>query len=158
MQVIQRTKEYYLVRATEESLIEIAKRQIAVQRTLRELEQQKLAIEDDLEQARIIASRGNLERVAEYVLLEAQMQKIDKATAEATETQEGLTKEWDYATGFIQDFATATTTEMQAVNDAVEGSGSKIDDLKKDRKRRDRRHKRPLHKRQKKQKTRYKRG
>lgn len=152
--LINRTKEYYLVQAAQESLIEIAKKQYESTRELKELEDQHAATIDLINQKRAeyesIAKAGagaDRSATAEQKAAAAQTAKLDqeifnleksqkslsKQIGESKESQKKLSKEWDYATDYITNYSTNVEKSMKtveaSVNTALESVKKKVNNF-----------------------------
>lgn len=146
--LIDKTKEYYLVQAAQESLTEIATAQYEAQRLLSEQESERSVAlgklktaQDELNKA-VQESSVYGESAAETAqrVFEAH-QKYDQtinelktSLAEADiqinttkETQKKLNTQWDYAVDYIQTYSTDAKTAMSKVEKSVKDAYSNID-------------------------------
>ena len=147
MGLIGKTKEYYLVQAARESLIEIARRQYESEKKLKtltderkvaedklsEVEREKSALYDELIQKAKDRNGGMLNQVDsgkalmtvenEYSgtlrKLKESLELNKQRIEETTETQKELSEEWDYATDYITTYSETATEDINAVEEAV---------------------------------------
>ena len=138
--LIGKTKEYYLVQAAQESLIEIAKKQYEGTKQLEELEEEHAGIVELLNQKRAeyesIAKAGaGADRSAsaeqkkaalqainlstEISRLEKSQKELEKQIDETKKSQKKLSKEWDYATNYITTYSTNVQEIMKNVENSV---------------------------------------
>jgi hypothetical protein len=151
--LITKTKEYYLVQAAQESLIEIAKAQYKAEKDLKDLEEErKTAVElladkqaeynDTIgvgntnlhtasEEQKEAAKKSN-ELRTEISALEGTVDSLDTQINTTTGSQQDLNNEWDYATDYITTYSDTAKKEMPKVVTAVNDAYSEIDKAVKD--------------------------
>lgn len=140
IELIDKTKEYYLVQAAQDSLIEIAEKQYEAQRNLKDLsEERKVAVdklkvaEDELNTAvqesstygeasaetakKVFLAHQEYDRTINE--LKRSIKNIDGQIVTTTDTQKKLNSEWDYAVDYIQTYSSTAKTDMEAVKTAV---------------------------------------
>lgn len=138
--LISKTKEYYLVQAAQESLIEIAKAQYEAEKNLNELEtarssllatikQKQDAYNTALETGRISSSGltqeqkdqvlANMQLSTEITKLEKNLKGIDGQIKETKTSQGKLNTEWNYATTYISNYSSTAKTSMETVKTTV---------------------------------------
>lgn len=138
--LITKTKEYYLVQAAQESLIEIAKKQYEQEKLLKELETERGDVINliDEKQKKLNETQGvgNTQlRTASDEQKEAQKQalalggEITQLTKKSNElkkqidttkgSQAELSNEWDYATDYISTYSATAQREMPKVKTSV---------------------------------------
>jgi len=138
--LIGKTKEYYLVQAAQESLIEIAKKQYEGTKQLKELEEEHSGIVELLNQKRAeyesIAKAGagadrsaseeqkkaalqSMKLSTEISRLERSQKELKKQIDETKKSQNKLSKEWDYATNYITTYSTNVQESMKKVENSV---------------------------------------
>lgn len=138
-QLINKTKEYYLVQAAQESLTEIAKAQFEAERTLSEQLNSKKVIqgylnavtqeynekmrianqatgEATLEQKEAHREAGKLSLEIEN--LNGQLATIDEKIRGTKEDQTKLNTEWKFATEYIRDYSSTAETEVPKVENS----------------------------------------
>ena len=147
MGLIGKTKEYYLVQAARESLIEIAQAQYESEKKLKELtdkrteaenilagvEEKKKARYDELIQKAKDRNGGMLNQVdsgkalmtveREYSEtirgLKGAIDLVNDQIDETIDTQNELNAEWDYATDYITTYSETAKEDIEAVEKAV---------------------------------------
>lgn len=145
--LINTTKEYYLVQAAQESLIEIAKKQYQAEKNLRTLTderkiaEEKLAKEEEAKKKRydeLIEKQkelnggtvSQLEQGKALMIAENEHNKaitelkdsisdIDEQIDKTTKKQQILSTEWDYATGYIKSYSKTAEEDMKKVESSV---------------------------------------
>lgn len=142
--LINKTKEYYLVQAAQEKLVELAKLQYENERILKERQEERLNIMKQLQEVTdqynattsdgVVQTRAMTQEQKQNVLksielegqmhnLERQLAAFDDTTQETIDSQKKINKEWDYATDYISDYSTQVEKDMdkvkRSVNDAL---------------------------------------
>lgn len=138
--LINKTKEYYMVQAAQESLIEIAKKQFEAERNLKELQEEKSKIQGLLtektkeynenigvgnvylrgatdEQKKAHAEARRLSQ--EINELKKRQEELNGQIDDTTQSQKDLSSEWDFATGYIQNYSNVTANEMSKIEREV---------------------------------------
>lgn len=115
--LIRKTKEYYLLQAAKDSLVEIAKQQYEAEKNLKILtEEQKTAVEE-------LAEAIEDDNITAVVELSKRLEGLDTQVQTNKQNQERLNDEWDYATQYISDYSTAADNNMTTVESAVKKAG-----------------------------------
>ena len=146
--LIETTKEYYLVQAAKESLIEIAKKQFEAERKLKELEEersltkkklkeQQEALNDAIRKAteegwdqydiakKVYAAHQKYD--SGIIALEKSLESLDEQIEENNESQAKLNKIWKYSEDYIKNYSRSVKTDMQTVENAVSNTLSKLE-------------------------------
>ena len=155
-ELITRTKEYYLVQAAQEKLIELGKQYYETERILAERQQERYNM---MEQIR--KKQGQLDKLIneqsipiqyqstkaqnkyykavaetekEIRELYKQLEEFDKVTEETRQSQKQINKEWEYATNYISQYATTAQTEIpkikKTVNDTLDTVETQVSNFK----------------------------
>lgn len=156
LNLITTTKEYYLVQAARESLIEIAEKQYESEKKLKELTEELKFAEEQLE----IAEEAKKKRYDELIekvkernngivtqiergkvlnqvesehntgikALKNSIVEINGQIDRTTEKQSKLNTEWDYATDYITSYSTSAETDLKKVEDAVKSTDKSFRD------------------------------
>lgn len=140
-ELIRRTKEYYLVQAAQESLIEIAESQYKAEKLLSEQLKKREEIQQDLnkvqseynEKTRIAneaTGEATLEQKeahreagklwTEMKNLNNQLDTIDDLIKTTKDSQSDLNSEWDYATDYISTYSGMVNTAESDLSDLGE--------------------------------------
>jgi chromosome segregation ATPase len=147
-ELITKTKEYYLVQAAQEKLIELAKKQYETERILKERQEERKNMTEQLrkEQDKLDklvngqsipiqyqsgkAQTEHYKAVAETERaikdLEKEITDYDKKTQETISTQKEINKEWEYAETYISNYSTQVEKDMEKVKSSV---GSALTDV-----------------------------
>ena len=140
MQLIEKTKEYYLVQAAQENLIELAKKQFEAEKNLKILQEERTTAQEKLDsmmaeynellkqsqtRSRVLtqeqkeASLKAMALYSEIHQLNKSIKKLDEQIDETTKTQSNLKKEWKYTEDYIKQYSSTTKTEISKVKNAV---------------------------------------
>lgn len=138
--LIEKTKEYYLVQAAQESLIEIAKKQYEAEKNLKSLQDERTTAQQKLDditaeynetlttstsrsssltQEQKDAALKAIELSSKMTELKKTIDKLDGQIDTTKELQSKLNSEWDYAEDYIKTYSSTTSTEMPKVKSAV---------------------------------------
>lgn len=124
---IDKSKEYYLVQAAQESLVEIAKAQYDAEKNLKTLAEERETASKNLKTAEdkyhdamktgyqkdILTYRGEVEKC------KGALEDIDTQIGETKDAQSDLSDEWDYATDYITKYSDTTKDEIGQISEAV---------------------------------------
>lgn len=142
-QLITKTKEYYLVQAAQESLIDIAKKQYEAEKVLKEQLDAKKETQDrlnkaqaeyqalkekygELSRAEQIQNKNEIAQIGvkqnEVFKLEQELEKLSTSISETRNTQNTLNKEWDYATDYIIKYSDTGTEKINEIKTTVENT------------------------------------
>ncbi len=146
-ELISRTKEYYLVQAAQESLIEIAKAQYKAEKLLsdelkkrEEIQQYLNKVQSEYNDKMRIANEATGEATLkqkdahreagelwkEIQNLNEQLNTIDGSIKTTKDDQSKLNNEWTYATDYILTYSSTAKKELPNVESAVNNSLSNI--------------------------------
>lgn len=135
--LISKTKEYYLVQAAQESLIEIAKKQYEAEKNLKELQEERTNVQELLTEKQnefktaINETNAGMRTATDDVKkayyhnntlrkeieeLENTFNTLGTEIGETTTTINGLSTEWDYATDYILEYSGANDTTKKAID------------------------------------------
>ncbi|WP_312371875.1 hypothetical protein [Lachnoclostridium sp.] len=136
--LIQKTKEYYLVQAARENLIEIAKKQYLADKLITEQTQKRNEVEQKLNDKlkeqeeyyknntsrtmeKMKADAGYVSRLSSDIFtLTKELGEFDVTIKDTKESQNSLNKEWEYASGFIAKYSSTGEADINKVKAAVE--------------------------------------
>lgn len=142
-QLIVKTKEYYLVQAAQESLIDIAKKQYEAEKVLNGQLDVKKETQDKLNkaqaeyqalkekysglsQAEQIQNKNEIAQIGikqdEVFKLEKELGKLNTSISETRNTQNTLNKEWDYATDYIIKYSDNGQKKINEIKTTVENT------------------------------------
>ena len=138
--LIQKTKEYYLVQAARDSLIEIAKKQYEADKLITEQTEKRNEVEQKLneklkEQAeyyknntsrtmeQMKADAGYVSRLSSDIFtLKKELGDFDETIKDTRDSQSILNKEWEYASDYIAQYSATGESEINKIKSAVEST------------------------------------
>lgn len=142
-QLITKTKEYYLVQAAQESLIDIAKKQYEAEKVLNGQLEAKKETQDrlnkaqaeyqalkekysGLSQAEQIQNKNEIAQIGikqnEVIKLEGELEKLSTSISGTRESQNKLNQEWDYATDFITKYSDTGTAKINEIKTTIDNT------------------------------------
>ena len=148
--LIDKTKEYYLVQAAQDELINLAKEQYDAEKKLNTLEAERSGLLANIKQKQdeynaslqtgSYQSRGltdeqkkqiqhTQELDTEISALKNQLDTANNKILDTKKSQKDLNTEWDYATGYISKYSTTAKTSMDSFTTSVSTALSSVSTL-----------------------------
>ena len=146
--LIIKTKEYYLVQAAQEKLIELGKQYYETERILKERQQERLNMTERLRkkqeeldklingqsipiqyqsnEAQIKYYKALADTEKEIGILKKSINEFDQATEEVIKTQKKINREWDYAVDYIAKYSSQADKDMAKVEKAMQDAGKEV--------------------------------